>query len=80
MLVFKFGGASVKDADGVVNLANVVKKFEGQELLLGCVGEPDVRGGQRVAGLGSLLHHYHSRLILYEQLTYAAKQKVDRRV
>ncbi|WP_295669232.1 aspartate kinase [uncultured Mucilaginibacter sp.] len=34
MLVFKFGGASVKDAEGVVNLANVVKKFEGQQLLI----------------------------------------------
>ncbi len=34
MLVFKFGGASVKDADGIVNLANVVKGFEGNELLI----------------------------------------------
>jgi len=34
MLVFKFGGASVKDADGVVNLANVVKKFEGHQLVI----------------------------------------------
>ena len=34
MLVFKFGGASVKDAAGVVNLANIVKKYEGQQLLI----------------------------------------------
>jgi len=34
MLVFKFGGASVKDAEGLVNLANVVKKFEGNQLLI----------------------------------------------
>jgi len=34
MLVFKFGGASVKDADGMVNLANVVKKYEGNQLLI----------------------------------------------
>jgi aspartate kinase len=34
MLVFKFGGASVKDAEGVVNLANVVKKFDGSALLI----------------------------------------------
>jgi len=34
MLVFKFGGASVKDADGIVNLANVVKQYEGNELLI----------------------------------------------
>jgi aspartate kinase len=34
MLVFKFGGASVKDADGLVNLANVVKKHAGNQLLV----------------------------------------------
>jgi len=34
MLVFKFGGASVKDAEGIVNLASVVKKFEGNQLLI----------------------------------------------
>lgn len=34
MLVFKFGGASVKDADGIVNLANVVKKYDGNQLLI----------------------------------------------
>jgi len=34
MLVFKFGGASVKDADGIINLANVVKQYEGRQLLI----------------------------------------------
>lgn len=34
MLVFKFGGASVKDAAGVVNLSNIVKKHEGRKLLI----------------------------------------------
>ena len=34
MLVFKFGGASVKDAAGIINLSRIVKKFEGQELLI----------------------------------------------
>lgn len=34
MLVFKFGGASVKDADNIVNLANVVKQFDGNQLLI----------------------------------------------
>src|ERR1700761_278766 len=34
MLVFKFGGASVKDANGIVNLAYVVKKFEGNQILI----------------------------------------------
>ena len=34
MLVFKFGGASVKDAAGVINLSNIVKKFAGEQLLI----------------------------------------------
>jgi aspartate kinase len=34
MLVFKFGGASIKDANGLVNLANVVKRYEGSQLLI----------------------------------------------
>ena len=34
MLVFKFGGASVKDAAGVINLSNIVKKYKGQKLLI----------------------------------------------
>jgi aspartate kinase len=34
MLVFKFGGASVKDAAGVINLSNIVKKHQGQKLLI----------------------------------------------
>jgi len=34
MLVFKFGGASVKDANGMINLANVVKKYTDNQLLI----------------------------------------------
>ena len=34
MLVFKFGGASVKDAAGVINLSNIVKKYDGKKLLI----------------------------------------------
>src|SRR5689334_18233868 len=34
MLVFKFGGASVKDAEGIVNLANVVKLYKDKPLLV----------------------------------------------
>jgi aspartate kinase len=34
MKVFKFGGASVKDADSVRNVASIVKRFSGEELLL----------------------------------------------
>ncbi|MDN3583031.1 aspartate kinase [Mucilaginibacter flavus] len=34
MLVFKFGGASVKDADGIINLASVVNQYTDQQLLI----------------------------------------------
>jgi aspartate kinase len=34
MLVFKFGGASVKDAAGVTNLAQIVKRYSGEQLLI----------------------------------------------
>ena len=34
MLVFKFGGASVKDAAGIINLAAIVKKYQDQPLLI----------------------------------------------
>lgn len=34
MLVFKFGGASVKDAQGVINLGKVISRYAGKELLV----------------------------------------------
>ncbi|KQS34448.1 aspartate kinase [Pedobacter sp. Leaf194] len=34
MEIFKFGGASVKDADGVRNLANIVRDYKQTELLI----------------------------------------------
>ena len=34
MDIFKFGGASVKDADGVKNLANIVRDYKKGELLI----------------------------------------------
>lgn len=34
MLVFKFGGASVKDAQGVINLGNVIKSYTGSQILV----------------------------------------------
>ncbi len=34
MLVFKFGGASVKDAGGITNLAHVVDQYKNQHLLI----------------------------------------------
>ena len=32
MLVFKFGGASVKDANAVKNVATILQKFKGQKI------------------------------------------------
>ncbi|WDF53661.1 aspartate kinase [Mucilaginibacter sp. KACC 22063] len=34
MLVFKFGGASVKDAAGIINLSKVVEKYKHEKLLI----------------------------------------------
>jgi aspartate kinase len=34
MLVFKFGGASVKDAEGVINLTKVVNSYRGNQILV----------------------------------------------
>ena len=34
MLVFKFGGASVKDAEGIINMVEVVKRYNGKQLLI----------------------------------------------
>ncbi|QQL51276.1 aspartate kinase [Mucilaginibacter ginkgonis] len=34
MLVFKFGGASVKDAAGVINLAKIVAAYQSEQLLI----------------------------------------------
>lgn len=34
MLVFKFGGASVKDAAGIANLAQIVKKYAHEQMLI----------------------------------------------
>ncbi|MGF7078298.1 aspartate kinase [Mucilaginibacter sp. UYCu711] len=34
MLVFKFGGASVKDAEGIINLIKVVEKYKSEQLLI----------------------------------------------
>jgi aspartate kinase len=34
MDIFKFGGASVKDADGVKNLANIVRDYKKGNLLI----------------------------------------------
>ena len=55
MKVFKFGGASVKDADGVKNLANVVKTYK--ENLVIVVSAM----GKTTNALELLLHYYFNR-------------------
>jgi aspartate kinase len=34
MKIFKFGGASVKDAEGVKNMASIVQRFAGEDLMI----------------------------------------------
>lgn len=34
MKVFKFGGASVKDAEGVKNVATIINRFPGEQLVI----------------------------------------------
>jgi aspartate kinase len=34
MKVFKFGGASVKNAEGIINMSKIVKRFENEQLLI----------------------------------------------
>ena len=55
MKVFKFGGASVKDADGVRNLTGIVKNF--RENLIVVVSAM----GKTTNALELLLHYYFSR-------------------
>src|SRR6185503_39846 len=78
MLVFKFGGASVKDADGVANLAGIVKRYEGDQLLIvvSAMGKTTnaletltkayVTGANNVHTLFEEIKHYHFAIL--EQL------------
>jgi aspartate kinase len=34
MKVFKFGGASVKNAEGIINVANIIRSFKNEQLLI----------------------------------------------
>jgi aspartate kinase len=70
MKVFKFGGASVKDAAGVRNVAQVLKHFPGEEILIvvSAMGKTtnalervvwDWRAGKAVADQVEALRRYH---------------------
>lgn len=34
MKVFKFGGASIKDVEGIKNVANIIKKYRSSQLIV----------------------------------------------
>ncbi|MBW7846234.1 MAG: aspartate kinase, partial [Bacteroidia bacterium] len=56
MIVFKFGGASVKDADAVRNVANIMKSHTEQPLLVVVSAM-----GKTTNALELLAHaHYHN--------------------
>ncbi len=74
MKVFKFGGASVKDAAGVRNVARVLKHFAGEEILvvLSAMGKTtnalesivwDWRAGKQVVGQVDALRQVHLKVL-----------------
>ena len=42
MQVFKFGGASIKDAAGIKNLAHIVQKYPANNLLIDGAAGPKI--------------------------------------
>lgn len=69
MLVFKFGGASVKDAAGVSNLANIVQLHAGQPLLIVVSAM-----GKTTNALEALAKAYYHETAEVEDLYNAVKQ------
>jgi len=75
MLVFKFGGASVKDAAGVINLSEIVRKFSDQQLLIvvSAMGKTTnalerltksyMDGSDELAGIFTEIKDYHFNII-----------------
>ena len=75
MLVFKFGGASVKDADGIFNLAKVVKNYSADQVLIvvSAMGETTnalenltrayVNGSDELQGIFDDIKTYHYTII-----------------
>jgi aspartate kinase len=75
MKVFKFGGASVKDADGVRNVANVMRHFPDEEILIivSAMGKTTNalerivwawRDGQGVMGMLDELRQMHMQVLM----------------
>ncbi|AMR33020.1 aspartate kinase [Mucilaginibacter sp. PAMC 26640] len=75
MLVFKFGGASVKDAQGVVNLGKVMNAYAGNQILVvvSAMGKTTnalekltnayVYGGEDVHVVFEKIKHYHYQIL-----------------
>ncbi|MBS1525867.1 MAG: aspartate kinase, partial [Bacteroidetes bacterium] len=63
MLVFKFGGASVKDAAGIINLSEIIRKYKDQQLLIVVSAM-----GKTTNALEKLTKAYINRAIDLEQL------------
>ena len=75
MKIFKFGGASVKDAEGVRNVANVLRHFPGEQILIvvSAMGKTTNalerivwawRDGQAVMGMLDELRQQHLRTLI----------------
>lgn len=87
MLVFKFGGASVKDAQGVINLGNIVKGYAGQQILVvvSAMGKTTnalerlttayVKGNDDIHAIFEEIKHYHYQIV--EQLFGENHQAFD---
>ncbi len=69
MLVFKFGGASVKDAEGLENLAEVVKKYDTKQLLIVVSAM-----GKTTNALEKLVHAYFNKDAMVIQIFEEIKQ------
>jgi aspartate kinase len=88
MKVFKFGGASVRDAHGVRNLAHIVRQFPDDDLVIvvSAMGKTtnalealvwDYSDGRDVRPKRDALRRWHENVL--EQLTIAAPADVVRR-
>ena len=88
MKIFKFGGASVKDADGVKNLLNVVNKKADKNtiIVVSAMGKTTNALEKIVSSyftnkndlnlLISDLYEYHNRTVSYTHLTLPTNREV----
>ena len=70
MKVFKFGGASIKDAEGFRNVLSILKKFSGQEIVLVVSAL-----GKTTNALEEVVHSYFERNGNANQLLNEVREK-----